>query len=157
MHDGTPQSQVATLTPVEGLDPAASRLEDVLVHREEMRSRQWRARWKVWGPILATALGGGAYGANEFELLSPEIPAELQAEIHEVKTQSDANSEGLRNLGKVVIETADHLGNKIDNAHPEVIPEEKPESLKAAEEKLEEQKQETRLDKVLDTGGLGDK
>ncbi len=148
MHDGIPQSQVATLTPVEGLDPAASRLEEVLTKRELKNRLKWKVRAKVWAVPLMAVLGGGTWAGIELN------PFGNGTALQEVKEQADENAKQNRALGKFMIEGLDYLGNKIDAAHPEVIPEEKPESLKQAEEVLEEQKQETRLNKVLETGGF---
>jgi hypothetical protein len=160
-ENGIPTSIHGDLTPIDGgivarerrRDPGES-LESALEAHGLRNAAKWRRRFKIWILPILTALGGGTWGAVEYST----TPSDVQQDIKKLEAKAEVQEKQTRALGKVVVEGLDHLGKKMDKAHPEVSTLEKPQSLKDAEKEVEEQKTEDRLDEILkdvagETGG----
>lgn len=164
-ENGTPTPIHGDLTPIDGgaverrRDPAES-LDAVLTAHERVKAAKWKARLKVWGPIIAVVLGGGTWAGIELKPAGapPTLPSDLREDVKKLEKRSEQNEKQIRALGKVTIEGLDHLGKKFDAAHPSAAYVEKPPSLVEAEKVVEEQKTEDRLDEILKgvTGDTGE-
>lgn len=183
--NGAPKGQLFDLTPVDGsindsamqtqrivrsvLQEQEERLEKKRADEREAERKEREAAHKrrvKWGGIIAgvitTILGGGGLTLSmKSDDTPPIMPSDLKNDVKKALDKGEENQRQIRALGRVTVEGFDFVVDKIDKAHPEVAGDKKPKSLEDAEQALEDENTDRKVDEALDivksvTGGNTD-